>query len=335
MPSLGRMLNIAGLTVVTVVLVGAVVTAWMARGPLLIGGVPRVDAPRVPEDGLRETVRALCGDFSPRGYGHVETLDAAASWIAGRLRAGRLVVEEHPYTLREGTYRNVIATLPGSDPTLGAIVVGAHYDAYGDFPGADDNASGIAVLTELARLVARETPRRPWIFAAFGTEEPPFFGTDDMGSARFAGDLDRLGIRVDLMIALDLVGYYSDRPGSQSFPLPGFGVLYPTTGSFVAVVGDLRAGSAIRRVKRGMQAVRAIPVRSFRAPSFVDGVDWSDHLSFRRRGIPAVLVTDTAFLRNPNYHTRDDTPDTLDYRAMGEVVRALYGVLKVEESAGD
>jgi Zn-dependent M28 family amino/carboxypeptidase len=156
-----------------------------------------------------------------------------------------------------------------------------------------------------------------------------------MGSARFAEDLGRILVVVDLMIALYMFGYYSDRPGSQSFPFPGFGALYPRSGDFAAIVGDLGAGAAIRRVKRGMHAARAIPVRSFRAPSFVEGVHWSDHVSFRRRGIPAVLVTDTAFLRNPNYHTRNDTPDTLDYRAMGEVVRGLYGVLKVEEPGKD
>jgi len=300
----------------------------------VIGGAPHVEAPPVAEKALHENVRVLCEDFAPRGYRHIEVLDAAASWIAARLRTGNLHVEVQPYTLREGTFRNVIATLPGSDPSLGPIVVGAHYDAYGDFPGADDDASGVAVLLELAGLVAGETPKRTWILAAFSTEEPPFFGTGDMGSARFVDDLQTRGIRVDLMIALDLVGYYSDRPDSQSFPLPGIGALYPNTGNFVAVVGDLGAGSAIGRVRRGMQAARTIPVCSLRAPTFVDGVDWSDHLWFRRRGIPAVLVTDTAFLRNAAYHTRNDTPDTLDYGSMADVVRALYAVLKIEEPAG-
>lgn len=307
----------------------------MARGPFLLGGGPPVEAPPVPEDGLRETVRILCADFFPRSYRHVETLDRAAAWIDGRFGTGRIVVEQQAYTLREGTFRNVVATLQGSDPRAGAIVVGAHYDAYGELPGADDNASGVAVLLELARLVAKETPKRTWIFVAFSTEEPPFFGTEDMGSARFADELGRRGTKVDLMIALDLVGYYSDRPKSQSFPLPGFGFLYPTTGDFVAVVGDLGAGGWIRRVKRGMLSTRAIPVFSFRAPSMVDGIDWSDHLAFRRRDLPGVLVTDTAFLRNSNYHKRTDTPDTLDYRAMGNVTRALYGVLKSEEGEGD
>jgi len=133
---------------------------------------------------------------------------------------------------------------------------------------------------------------------------------------------------IDLMVALDLVGRYSDEPGSQRFPLPGLSLLYPDRGDFVGVVGDLRSGSAIRRVKRALLSSGAIPVESIRAPSALAGVRWSDHHSFRRLGMPAVMVSDTAFMRIDDYHTPDDTPDKLDYERMAGLVRALHSLLK-------
>jgi Zn-dependent M28 family amino/carboxypeptidase len=130
------------------------------------------------------------------------------------------------------------------------------------------------------------------------------------------------------MISLEMVGRYSDEPGSQQFPLPGLGLLYPDRGHFIAVIGDLGSGAPIRRVKRALLASGELPVHSFRAPSAIAGVSWSDHYSFRRLGMPAVMVTDTAFMRNEDYHTQDDTPDKLDYERMAALVRALHGLLE-------
>jgi hypothetical protein len=124
-----------------------------------------------------------------------------------------------------------------------------------------------------------------------------------------------------------MVGYFSDEPGSQSFPLPGLKYLYPTTGNFIAVIGDLRSGGPIKRTKMGMKAAKSIPVHSFRAPGALAGVYWSDHYSFRRLGYWGVMVTDTAFMRNRHYHTAQDTPEKLDYEKMADVVLAMHGVL--------
>jgi len=148
-----------------------------------------------------------------------------------------------------------------------------------------------------------------------------------MGSAHFARKLRDDGTRIDLMVALDLVGAFSDEPGSQHYPISWLGLLYPCRGNFIAVVGDLGSGPSIHKVKRGMLSSRALPVFSFRGPSAIGGVDWSDHRSFRALGFPAVMVTDTAFLRTPHYHRVTDTPETLDYRRMAGVVRALHGVV--------
>ena len=136
--------------------------------------------------------------------------------------------------------------------------------------------------------------------------------------------------RTQLFVALDLVGYFSDEPGSQTFPLPLLRLYYPSRGDFIAVVGDLTAGRPIKRVKRGMRSLAGIPVLSFRAPRAIPGFDWSDHYWFREHGFAAVLVTDTAMLRNPNYHRSTDLPDTLDFARMAEVVQGLHGVLQVQ-----
>jgi hypothetical protein len=129
------------------------------------------------------------------------------------------------------------------------------------------------------------------------------------------------------MVALDLVGYYADRSGSQRVPHPLLRLYYPSRGDFIAVVGDTQSGAWIEAVKRGLSSAGTLPVQSLRAPAWLAPVDLSDHRSFRQLGLPGVLVTDTAFMRNPHYHAADDTPDTLDYERMAQLVRALHGVL--------
>lgn len=280
----------------------------------------------VSAERLRRTVARLCGEFAPRDFEHPENLDRAANWIESRFTEAGLAVEMQNYETPQGQFRNVVASRQGLDPEAGALIIGAHYDAYGGFPGANDNASGVAVLLELVRHLDATPPRMTHYFVAFGTEEPPFFRTEHMGSAVFARSLEQRGVDVRLMIALDLVGFYSDLPGSQRFPLPGLGLLYPDAGNFVAIVGDLGSGAAIRRVKSRMKASGAIPVYSFRAPARVPGVNWSDNLPFRERELAAVLVTDTAFMRYPHYHAAKDTPEKLDYERMAQLTHALLAV---------
>ena len=310
----------------------AVAGAFWVRGPFVIlapGFIPPAD---VSESRLKETVRFLSMDLRPRWYTNFGNLGRAARWIEERFRESDLEVSTQEYCLHEGPYRNLIARRQGTDPGAGLVIVGAHYDAYGDMPGADDNASGVAVLLELARTLPARPPRRTQLFVAFANEEPPAFGSDEMGSARLARKLIEDETPIDLMVALDLVGYFSDEPGSQHTPMTGLGLLYPSKGNFIAVVGDMGAGRWIHQVKRGMLRSRALPVISFRAPSALPGVLWSDHLWFRRLGLPGVLVSDTAFLRTPHYHRATDTMETLDFRRMALVVQALHGVLYEEDA---
>jgi Zn-dependent M28 family amino/carboxypeptidase len=296
-------------------------------GPVVVRGENlRLDVDPSPER-LRATVERLCTEFGPRSHEYTGNLDHVALWIADELQQAELRVELQEYEIDGSLFRNVIGRRPGSDPDAGSIVIGAHYDTVADTPGANDNASGVAVLLELTRTLPDVQPRRTHYFVAFSTEEPPFFDTDDMGSFVFARELQREGVDVLLMLSLDLVGYYSDEPGSQHFPYSALRLLYPGRANFVAVIGDARSGPAIGRTKRGMLAAGTIPVHSFRAPAGSGLVHLSDHGSFRRLNMPAVQVSDTAFMRYSAYHRADDVPEKLDYTRMAEVVRSLHGVL--------
>jgi len=303
-------------------LVGMFVT-----GPIVVR-VPRYKLDIEPSPWrLRATVDLLCHRFAPRSFQDRESLDRTADWIADQFRFSGLRTEFQEYELEEGRYRNVIAVRPGSDPEAAAIVIGAHYDAVVGTPGANDNASGIAVLLELARTLPDVQPRRTHYFVAFGTEEPPFFDTEGMGSHHFARKLKDEGVELLLMLSLDVVGYYSDDFFSQSFPNVFFRLLYPSRGNFVAIIGDAGSGPAIERTKRGLKAGGRLPVQSFRAPRSSGMVRMSDHLSFRNLDYPAVQITDTAFMRYAYYHRPDDTPEKLDYDRMAALVESLHGVL--------
>ena len=268
----------------------------------------------------------------PRDEAHRANLDRVAAYVAGELRRTGGKVEEQTFQVDKRTYRNVVATFgPQSGET---VVVGAHYDAFGPFPGADDNASGVAGLIELGRLLGKTPPHRPVQLVAYTLEEPPHFRTENMGSAVHASALQRAGTRVRAMFSLEMIGYFSDAPGSQDYPLPVLHALYPDRGNFIAVVGRFGEAGLARSVKRAMSGAATLPVRSITAPAALAGVDFSDHLSYWERGIAAVMITDTAFFRNRNYHTKDDTAERLDYERMAKVVAGVFAAVQAL-AAGD
>ena len=196
-------------------------------------------------------------------------------------------------------------------------------------PGADDNASGIAGLLELARLFADEAPEKTIQFVAFTLEEPPLFRSKYMGSYVYAQSLHQNGKDIEGMICLEMIGYFTDEPGSQVFPLPFFRWIYPTVGNFITLVGNLQSKSFLKRVEQGFKDGSNLPVETLATVSFVPGVDFSDHRSFWKFGYNAVMVTDTAFYRNPQYHGMGDMPEILDYERMAEVVLGLKHAIEV------
>ena len=202
----------------------------------------------------------------------------------------------------------------------GDIVVGAHYDTVPGSPGADDNASGVAVLIELAAM------KMPVRLVAFANEEPPYSFGPDMGSWAWAKRARDRGEPIRAMFSLEMLGYYRDTAGSQRYPAP-LGLFYPDRADFIAFVGDLGARGLVRRSIGAFRKSAAFPSEGVAAPAFIPGVTWSDHWSFRRHGYPAIMITDTAFYRYPHYHLPSDTPDKLDYERMARVTLGLAAML--------
>jgi Zn-dependent M28 family amino/carboxypeptidase len=309
--------------VLVIVLLLVVAWFWLTQ-PLLSSpqpnGVRTVDPAR-----LEAHVRKLSIELSPRDIGHLENLDRAAVYIAGELAQAGGSVSEQGYRVEGNSYRNIIARF-GPD-TAERIVVGAHYDAFEALPGADDNASGMAGLIELARLLGRQAPAIRVDLVAFSTEEPPYFRTTGMGSSVHATALSKDNVNVRAMLSLEMIGYFSDAKGSQHFPIGVLAALYPSTGNFISVVGRTSDGLLVRRVKSAMSGASPLPVHSISAPSLLPGVDFSDQLNYWEADYNAVMITDTAFYRNRNYHTKHDTAEKLDYKRMAMVVEGVYAAV--------
>lgn len=262
-----------------------------------------------------------------RNYQNLASLNKAADYIHAELAKLGVAVEEQKYRVEDHEYRNIIASF---GPAMAErIIVGAHYDVCGDQPGADDNASAVAGLLETARLLHAQSPtlKRRIDFVAFSLEEPPFFATEHMGSAVHAQSLHAAKVPVRAMICYEMIGYFRDEPGSQRFPNPELAKLYPSTGNFITVVGRLGQETFTQQVQTLMQAHAAIDVQRINLPATQSLAGLSDHRNYWQHGYQAVMINDTSFLRNPNYHQATDTIDTLDFRRMAEVVNGVYGAL--------
>lgn len=278
---------------------------------------------------LEAHVRMLAETLAPRDHSHPQNLDRVAAYIRQEFESAKAeAMTEQPFTVRGITYRNVIARF-GPD-TSDRIVVGAHYDAAGPLPGADDNASGIAGLIELAHLLGRgEAPPLRVDLVAFCLEEPPYFATEHMGSAVHAASLRKEGVAVRAMFCLEMIGYFTDAPNSQNFPSATLKPFYPSEGNFITIAARPSESALQRRIKEAMRAAASpLPVHSLTAPVSLSGIDLSDHRSYWNVGYPAVMITDSAFYRNRNYHTPQDLPETLDYTRMALVVQGLDAAVR-------
>lgn len=243
-------------------------------------------------------------------------------WTASRLRQAGLQVHEESYPAGQTVARNIVGEIPGSGTKEQVVILGAHCDSVEGTPGANDNASGIAALLALARHFAKSRPQRTLRFVAFANEEPPFFQTEQMGSLVYARGCAARRENVVAMLSLETMGYYSDAPDSQHYPFP-FSLLYPSTGNFLAFVGNLSSQALTRDAVRTFRRAGRLPAEGAAVADVVPGIGWSDHWSFSQAGYPAVMVTDTALFRYRHYHKPTDTPDKVDYKKLARITLGL------------
>jgi len=275
---------------------------------------------------LKEHVYKLAADIGERSVFQYAKLEEAAGYITGQLRSLGYNVEFQKYTASGHSVKNIIATKVGTTRSQEFVLVGAHYDTCFN-PGADDNASGISALLELARFISDRETACSIKFIAFVNEEPPFFKTEEMGSRVYTREAKKRGEDIKAVLILESIGYYSDKPGSQRYPL-FFGPFYPNKGNFITVVGNFPSRWLVRSIVNSFKRSKTLfPIESVTTFNFISGVDFSDHWSFWQEGYPAVMITDTAFYRNPDYHFASDTYEKLNYRSLAEVAKGLSSVL--------
>jgi peptidase M28-like protein len=276
---------------------------------------------------LERHVRALAHDIGVRSDQQYANVQRAAAYIERTLTALGYQVLSQEYTIGNRTYRNLEATLRGTNRPQEVVILGAHYDTAEDAPGADDNASGVAGVLALARIFAAERQTRSVRFVFFPNEEPPSFPTADMGSRHYATAARARNDQITAMLSIESIGYFDTEKGSQRYPFP-LNLAYPDVGDFIGFVSNLRSRPLLRRAIAAFRAHATLPTQGAAAPAWVPGVWWSDHWSFWREGYPAIMISDTAPYRNPFYHTSEDTADKLDYDRMARVVHGLTHVVR-------
>ncbi len=302
----------------------------MTRGPgeSYDGPLPDVgDLERDFEGRLREHVHVLAGRIGERNLIRYGALQESADYVEKSLTRAGLAVDRQAFEVEGRICYNLEAVVSGSDLSDEIVIVGGHYDSVQGCPGANDNATGVAATLELARIFAARKPRRSIRFLAFVNEEPPYFQTDSMGSRVYSRRCRERGDKVVAMLSLETMGYYSDEKGSQRYPVP-FGLMYPSTGNFIAFVGNFSSRKLVRQVVASFREHTQFPSEMGALPGGIPGVGWSDHWSFWQEGYPGLMVTDTAPYRYDHYHEASDTPDKVDYDRLARVVAGLAKVLE-------
>ncbi len=271
---------------------------------------------------LKKHVYALAKNNGYRTYLDNTTLNKSADYIRDEFLKISNRVSIQGFKVEGRKFRNIICSVGPENAKR--IIIGAHYDVCGNQAGADDNASGVAGLLELARLLKSQTLKYRIDFVAYSLEEPPYFKTQNMGSYIHARYLADNKISVQGMICLEMIGYFTDLPHSQKYPVGFLKWFYGNTGNYITIVQKFGNGSFGRKFNRSIRKNATIETKFFRAPKFLPGVDFSDHRNYWEFGYNSVMITNSAFYRNSNYHTIFDTPETLDYYRMSKVVDETF-----------
>lgn len=277
---------------------------------------------------LSSDVKFLSVSIGERSMERAGSLTQTADFIRDNLRSSGYAVTNFDYQVRGHTVSNIEAMLMGTDMAQETVVVGAHYDSVAGTVGANDNASGVAAVLELARLFRTTRPRRTLRFVFFVNEEPPYFQTGGMGSAVYAHQLRTRGVRVSAMLSLETIGFYSDVAGSQRYPAL-LRTFYPNRGNFIGFVGNPDSRELLRRSIRRFRETTRFPSEGIAAPAEWPGIGWSDQWSFWREHFPGIMITDTAVFRYPYYHTPVDILDKVDFDKAARVVGGVYRVVEM------
>jgi Zn-dependent M28 family amino/carboxypeptidase len=280
------------------------------------------------ESRLRADVEMLATTIGERHIWRAQSLQPAADHIRSSLFAAGYAPQTQSYDVHRIRVDNIEAVRQGSSLDREIVVVGAHYDSVAGSPGANDNATGIAAMLELARRFALVATARTIHFVAFVNEEPPFFQTSQMGSVVYANAARARGDQVVAMLSLETLGYYSEEPGSQTYPAELGGGL-PDRGNFIGMVSNLGSADLLERVRSAFTARTPFPIAAAPAPADLPGVGWSDQWAFWQAGYPGMMITDTAPFRYPWYHQAGDTPDKIDFPKFATVVDGIEAAVAV------
>ena len=260
-----------------------------------------------------------------RNYRNIEQLNKTADYIQSVFSQYSDSISLQEYAVNGQIYKNVICSFGTENKKR--IIVGAHYDVCSNQEGADDNATGVVGLLELARLLKGQKLNQRIDLVAYTLEEPPFFRTENMGSYVHAKSLFDNKTEVYGMISLEMIGYFSDKKKSQSYPTKILSLFYGNKGNFITLVKKFKAGKFVRKFCSKYKATKAIRTKKFTAPPILPGIDFSDHLNYWKFGFSALMLTDTSFLRNKNYHEPTDTMETLDINSMAKVIDGVFNTL--------
>jgi Zn-dependent M28 family amino/carboxypeptidase len=275
---------------------------------------------------IKQHLTVLTKTPQPRNYKNVPQLDETANFIKKTFELYTDSVVFQTYVEHKQTFKNVIASFGPKDAPR--IIVGAHYDVCDRQPGADDNASGVVGLLELARLLKGQTLKNRIDLVAYSLEEPPYFRSELMGSFVHAESLSKQKVSVLGMVCLEMIGYFKDEPHSQTYPIKSLSMIYGNKGDYITLVRKAASGRFARHFSSKFMDAKTIKTKEFVGFSWVQGIDYSDHLNYWKFGYSALMITDTSFFRNPNYHQPTDTMETLDLNRMSQVIDGVFLALK-------
>jgi len=270
---------------------------------------------------------AYMQNLGPRNSVNEETytrLRQCEEWIRQRWQSQGYSVKTQTYLFEGREYSNLEIQLQGRVLPSEVIIISAQYDTLPDSPGANNNGSGVAVLFALSELLKNYAPDRTLRLVNFVNEEDPFFGTEMMGSYQYAKISRQRREDIRVMLSLDALGIYTDKPGSQRLPFP-FSMAYPKCGNFLAFIGDFGSRKFMVEATTGFRKGSSFPIEAGVVPKWVEGAGWSDHLSFWKVGYPGIMVTDTGGFRSAYHTTKEDTMEKLDFEAMSRIVLGMYG----------